>query len=169
MRRAGLILVVVVAVLVQVSLLPALRPLGVVPNLVLGLVALVGLEDTASLALAVAVAAGITLDVASGIPFGMWTVVLVLAALVTGLIHRAGLELAGGLVAGSIVVAGTIIMNLGVLLSVAPVVSHWPVGKILVQVGLQIALNLALVWALNPLVKWVSPGMTEEFGRVGGP
>jgi hypothetical protein len=167
MRRAGLILLVAVCVLIQVSLLPALRPFGVVPNLLLGLVALVGLEDTASLALVVAVAGGITLDVASGTPFGMWTVVLVLAALVTGLIHRAGLELAGGLVAGGIVGVGTIIMNLGVLLSLAPVVSHWPVGTLLARIGLQLGLNLILVWVLNPLVKWVGPGPGVELGRVG--
>ena len=168
MRRLGLILLVIACVLIQVSLLPALRPFGVVPNVLLGLVALVGLEDTASLALVVAVASGITLDVASGTPFGMWTVLLVLAALVTGLIHRAGLELAGGLVAGSIVIVGTIIMNVGTLLSVAPVVSHWPVGRLLGQVGLQLVLNLLLVWALKPLVKWVGPGAGAEFGRVGG-
>jgi hypothetical protein len=169
MRQIGLIVLGLVCIFLQVSLLPALRPFGVVPNLVLGLVILLGLESTASLALIMAVAAGVVLDLAAGANFGLWTGTLVVAALVTGLIHRAGIELQGATVAMIMVAAGTLVMAVAMWLGVAGSVSGWPLGWRIGKLGVELGLNLARVAALRPVVRAVvgqAPG-GEELRRVG--
>src|SRR5471030_2509367 len=116
MKRLGLAVLAIISILLQVSLLPALRPFGVVPDLILVVVVLMGLEGTASAALVLAVVAGLILDMASGANFGLWTGLLVLAALAAGLLHRAGVELSGPLVAVVMIVAGTILETVVILM-----------------------------------------------------
>jgi hypothetical protein len=158
MRRVLFVVTAIICILLQMSLLPALRPLGVVPDLALVLVALVGLEGTASAALMVAVAGGLALDLASGAYFGLWTGILVLVALTMGLLHRAGIELGGGIVAIVMVAVGTVLMTLVIWLGLIDTVSHWPVGWLLVRLGTELGLNLALTVALRPLVRWLLRG-----------
>ena len=155
MKRAALVVIVVLALVAQLSLLPALRPLGVVPNVMLALVVLVGLEGTASLALLAAVTGGLAVDLASGTNFGLWSGVLVLAALVTGMVHRAGIELQGPVVALVMVAAGTLLMTLMILAGVANAVSYWPVGNLAERFFAELVLNLLLTVALRPLVRLV--------------
>jgi rod shape-determining protein MreD len=114
-RRAALALVSLAVLLLQVGLLPALRPFGVVPNLALVWIVLIGLEGSASLALIYAVVIGVSLDVASGASFGLWTGMLVLAALAAGVVHRAGIELTGSLVAAVMVAVGTVLTTVVIL------------------------------------------------------
>ena len=83
MRRLLLLLVLAVAIATQISLLPTLRPFGVVPDIVLVLVLLLGLRSTVSQALILALVGGIVMDLSSGTDFGMHTGILVLAALST--------------------------------------------------------------------------------------
>jgi hypothetical protein len=144
-----------VVVVTQLTLLPALRPLGVVPNAVLGLVALVGMEGTASEALAMAVVAGVAVDLGSGANFGLWTGVLVLTALVAGLLHRAGVEMAGAIIETVMVVGGTLLMNLVVLVSLAGTAARWDWSLLMVHLLLQLALNVALMQLLRPAVRWL--------------
>ncbi|MDB5178061.1 MAG: hypothetical protein JWN01_4 [Patescibacteria group bacterium] len=158
MKRFWTVLLVSVALMVQLSLLPAWRPFGVVPNVMLVLVVLLGLEGTASAALAVAVVAGIALDLASVSNFGLWTGLLMLAALVTGMVRRAGFELSGGIVAVVLVVAGTALSALVILMGVASSVDRWPVGLIVGRGGLEIVVNLALMMALRPAMRWLVAG-----------
>jgi hypothetical protein len=157
MRRGLFVVALAVAVLAQMSLLPALRPFGVVPNLALVMVVLVGLEGTASLALAVAVAGGFALDLASGANLGLWTGVLVLAALVGGLVHRAGIEVEGPLVPGIMVAAGTILMTVVVLGGLVSTVTHWSVGLLVRRCLIELVLNLILMMMVRPLVRWAVP------------
>jgi hypothetical protein len=152
-RRAALVGLVVLCLFAQLSLLPALRPFGVVPNVALVLVALLGLEATASTALVVAVVGGLALDLASGANFGLWTGVLVLAALAGGLAARAGVEVAGGLVAALMVAAGTVVMGVVILAGVAGSVTHWPWAALVVGLALQVVLNLVLTVAGRPVVQ----------------
>jgi rod shape-determining protein MreD len=164
MKRTGLIALAVVGVILQLSLLPALRPLGVVPNLALVLVVLVGLEGTASQALVIAVAGGLALDLASGANFGLWTGVLVLAALAAGLVHRAGIELAGATVAAVMVAMGTMVMTAAILSGLVRSVTDWPVGMLMGRFATELVLNLILTVALRPLVLLVVPD--PRAGRV---
>src|SRR5690349_15236780 len=124
MKRALLAAVAVVVILLQIGFLPGLRPFGVVPDLALVFVVLVGLESAASIAMVVAVACGLTLDLASGANLGMWTGVLVLAALVTGLLHRAGVETGGPVVPAVMIAIGTLTVTLVVLTSLVNVVGR---------------------------------------------
>jgi hypothetical protein len=159
-----LIVLAVAGVVLQLSLLPALRPLGVVPNLALVVVVLVGLEGTASLALVIAVAGGLALDLASGANFGLWTGLLVSMALAAGLIHRAGIELAGPTVAAVMVTLGTLVMSVAVLSGLVRVVTDWPVGALVGRFTTELVLNLILTVALRPLVRLVVPD--PRAGRV---
>jgi hypothetical protein len=167
MKRFGLILLAVVSLLMQIALLPALRPFGVVPNLMLVLVVLVGLEGTASAALAIAVAGGVALDLASAANFGLWTGVLVLASLVAGLLHRAGLELRGPAVAIVIVAAGTVLEAAIILLGLVNVVSHWPVESLLLRLAGELVINLGLTVCLRPVVRLVVPSPDPGVAVVG--
>jgi hypothetical protein len=148
----GLCLVVVVA---QLTLLPALRPLGVVPAAVLGLVAVVGMEGTASEALVLAVTAGVVVDLGSGANFGLWTAVLVLTALAAGLLHRAGVELAGAITETVMVLVGTLIVNLVILVSLANSAGRWDWSVVMVHLVLQLVFNVAVMLALRPAVRWL--------------
>jgi rod shape-determining protein MreD len=167
MKRLGLVAVAILSVLLQVSFLPALRLFGVVPNLVLVIVVLVGLEGTSSSALVIAVIAGVICDMSSGTNFGLWTGLLVLAALVTGLIHRAGFELSGPIVAMSMVCAGTLLETGVILLGLVNSVSSWPIGFLLGHFCVEIMLNLVLTIALRPLIRSVVPGVDPGVTVIG--
>ncbi len=168
MRRVALVLGSVACILLQMSWLPALRPLGVVPNLALVWVALVGLEGTASVTMVVAVAGGFALDLASGANFGLWTGVLVLVALTMGLLHRAGVELGGGVVALVMVAVGTLLMTLVILAGLVNVTSHWPVAALSARFGLELLLNLLLTVTLRPLARWLVSGPGLPAHEVSG-
>ena len=157
MRYWRLVIVVVAMIVLQLGLVPAVRPLGVVPNLLLGLVALVGLLGTASVALAVALAGGLVLDLASGADFGLRMGLFVLVALVAGLVHRAGLTLGGPVVALVLVAVATVVADAAVLAGLVGIATQWPLGLILARLGLEVVLNLGLTLGLSPLVRWALP------------
>ena len=162
MKRVLVTMMALMGVVAQMSLLPALRPFGVVPNVVLVLVVLVGLEGPASLTLVIAVLGGLALDLASGANFGLWMGVLVLAALAAGLLRRAGVELAGGTVAGVMVVAGTVLMAVVVLVGLAPTAISWPAGLLVGRLFTELVLNLLLIVILRPLVRRVVPSASPD-------
>lgn len=167
MRRIAFIVLAVVVLLMQISLLPALHPLGVVPNLILVFVVLVGLESTSSSAVLLAVVLGVGLDLSSGANLGMWTGVLVLAALVTGLLHRGGVETGGPLVPAVMVAAGTLLVSLIVLTGLINVASSWPVGSLLGRFACELVLNLGLMMLVRPLVRWLVPQSAADAMTMG--
>ncbi|HUD11300.1 MAG TPA: hypothetical protein VMS08_02740 [Candidatus Saccharimonadia bacterium] len=167
MKRFWLVVLAVAAVVLQTSLLPALRPFGVVPNLMLVIVVLVGLEGTSSSALVIAVAGGVVCDMASSANFGLWTGLLVLAALVTGLLHRAGLELSGPVVAAIMIAAGTLLETAVILLGLVNVVQSWPVASLLGRFGAELVLNLLLMLAVRPLIRLVVPAADPGVTVIG--
>jgi hypothetical protein len=153
MRRVLAVLASVVVVLLQCALLPALRPLDVVPNLALVWIVLMGLEGSASWALMLAVGVGLATDLASGVNFGLWTGLLVLAALAAGAVHRAGIELIGSLVASVMVAVGTVLMTVIVVGSLAGNLATWPWGWLAVHLLVQLVLNFILTVGLRPVVR----------------
>jgi rod shape-determining protein MreD len=166
-RRIAFVLVAVVVLLMQLSLLPGLRPLGVVPDLALVFVVLVGLESTSSAAVLLAVVMGVALDLTSGANLGMWTGMLVLAALVTGLLHRGGVETGGPLIPAIIVTVGTVLVPLIVLTGLVSVVVDWPVGSLLGRFATELVLNLGLMMLVRPLVRRLVPNMAPDAVRMG--
>ncbi|MBW4061849.1 hypothetical protein HJC99_04745 [Candidatus Saccharibacteria bacterium] len=149
--------VAVVIFMLQLSFIPALRPFGVVPNAGLVLVALVGLYGTASLALIIAVAGGLTLDLVSGANFGLYVALFTVVALAAGYIHRAGLNWVGPSMAIGLVIVATLVQNFIILGGLLRVTSSWPLGYVLGQTGLELILNTFLVLVLRPLVQWLLP------------
>jgi rod shape-determining protein MreD len=164
MRRVRLTALVAAGLAVQLGFMPALRPLGVIPNLVLVLVVLVGLTGTATAALSVALVGGLLLDLTSGADFGLRMGIFVLAALVTGLVHRSGLTLAIPVVASVLVVAATVVQAVAVLAGMAGMVTSWPWGIVLGRLGMEVVLNLGLTILLAPLVRWAAPATQEMPG-----
>lgn len=163
----GLVAVAGLALLAQISWLPAVRPLGVVPNVALVLVVLVGIEGTASLAIVLAVVGGILLDLASGVNIGLWTAVLVLAALATGMLHRAGVEMSSSVVPAVLVAAGTLVMPVVILAGLLATVTQWPVGLLLGRLGLELMLNLILMMLLRPVVRRITPSGVGDAAVIG--
>ncbi len=152
MKIIGFWLLLGLVLAVQIGLMPALRPFGAVPNLMLVFVVLVGLAGTASTALIAALIGGLLLDLTSGADFGLRIGLLVLAALVTGLVHRAGLTLAGPAVVMAVVAAGTVVENAAVLAGLAGSGTGWPLGFIVGKLALEVVLNLGLILMMRPLV-----------------
>ncbi len=157
MRGATLTIIVGALLLVQVSFLAALRPLGVVPDLALVAVILVGLSQTVSRALIVGLVGGLLLDVVSGADFGLRTGLFLLAALATGLVRRAGLTLGGPLAAVALVTLATLVQTLVILVNLWSSTTQWPVALILRTLGAQLLLNVVLTLLLRPIFLRLAP------------
>ncbi len=166
MRRLAAALVVAAAVLIQLSLLPALRPFGVVPNLLLVVIVLVCLSLPTSEVLVAAAAGGLVLDLGSGANFGLWTGVLMLVALVGGVLHRAGIELDRAPVAPALVAVGTILIAVGVWIGLLKSGGPWPGlspgGRLLVE----LVINLSLTMLLRGPLGWLM-GMGRQASAGG--
>ena len=167
MRRVGLIVLITVAVLLQLSLLPGLRPLGVVPNLAVVVMVLAALNVVTSEALIVAAVSGLVLDLASGANFGLWTGEFMVIALVVGVMRRAGIELDGAVVAPGLVAAATIVMTFVVWLAMLPQGVHWTFGGVVGQLVVELMINLVLTIALTVPVRWLLGGSRAQTGFGG--
>lgn len=155
MKRLLLLVVLVMAVAMQVSLLPAMRPFGVVPNLLLGLVLLLGLRSTVSWALILAVAGGVVMDLSSGADFGLHTGILVLAALITGLVRRSGLTLVGPLILIGLVTMMTVLSGAINLTAVLGSLTPGAIGPVIGILTGELVLNLILTLGARPIINWL--------------
>lgn len=158
MRRYIGFFVVALAILLQVNLLPALQPFGVVPNLALVAVVLVAVYLAISEALLAGAVGGLVLDLASGANFGLWTGVLILMCLVVGVVHRAGIELDRAWVAAALVVAGTLVIAAVVWLGLAAKGAQGPAGSLAGRLWMELVINLVLVMGLRPAVRRLLAG-----------
>ncbi|HVQ45061.1 MAG TPA: hypothetical protein VMT30_08975 [Candidatus Saccharimonadia bacterium] len=166
MRRLWAIGLVGLAVVLQLSILPALRPLGVVPNLALVGLTLVALQVVTSEALALAVLGGVILDLASGANFGLWTGIFMLVALASGMLHRAGIELEQVPVALVMVGMGTILIALVIWIGLARGTGHWSLGTWGGRLVVELVINLTLTILLRPVVRMLVGG--ERQAESGG-
>jgi rod shape-determining protein MreD len=165
MRKLLGVLIVLVAVMLQLSFLPALRLAGIVPNLALVTMVLVALNIITSEALMLAAGAGFVLDIASGVNFGLWTGVLMLTSLVIGLLQRAGIETGRAFIGPVLVVAGTIIIAIVIWLGLATSGAGWPGAQLVGRLGIELVINLGLTLLLNPVVRTiVGSGARSEVG-----
>lgn len=158
MRRIRLYLLMGVAVVLQISLLPALRLFDVVPNVALVMMVLCSVWIATSESLSVAVVAGAVLDIASGVNFGLWMGVMMTVSLAAGLTHRAGIELDQPFTPIAFVLAGTTLTTLVIWIGMASSVMHWSFGVMAGRLGVELLLNLGLVIGLRPFVRMVLGG-----------
>jgi rod shape-determining protein MreD len=166
MRRLALILLMALAALLQASLVPAFRPLGVVPNLALVIFVLVSLELATSEALVLGVAAGLVLDIASGANFGLWMGVFMLVALICGLLHRAGIELDRLPVALILVLVATVVMAAVIWIGLATTISRWPGLSFGGRLVIELMINLILTMLLRRPLQLLAGG--ARAGHAGG-
>jgi rod shape-determining protein MreD len=109
------IVAVVVAAWIQVSWFGHVRPLGVMPNVMLVVVVLFGLWSNATPAVAAALGGGFLLDLASGSDFGLRMAFYAVVALAIVAGRQIGLHTDYIITALLAVVVGTILYNVVVL------------------------------------------------------
>lgn len=157
----------IVAASAQVTFLAALRPWGVVPNLLLvaALVAAVYLETSS--AVVMALAGGLMADLASGSDFGLRMGAYGLMVLATVAVRRGGLELRRfGLLAGAVIVA-SISFDCFVLASLWLAGGRgFDLGVIGGRMALGAAINLALLGLIWPLASRLLGGDTVRAGVI---
>jgi rod shape-determining protein MreD len=158
MRRLAILILAGLAVILQLSLLPAVRVFGVVPNLALVVVVLIALNVATSEALLMAAVSGLVIDLANGTNFGLWMGVLMLATLVVSFVGRAGIELDGVLVALVLVGVSTVVMTLAVWSPLITGVSGLVVPVVWGgRLATELVINLVLTMMLRPLVRLALP------------
>ncbi len=166
MARIAFALLVVAAALLQATLIPALAPVGVAPNLVLVLLLVwAGLRGTAE-GLAWVFAAGLLLDALALDRLGTNGLALLPAALAAGTVRRrffrSGLVVPMALAAAATLAHGVVLAALrgvdGGVSGVAGAVPPFSVARLLV---LQALLNAVLVPPLSLVAGWMD-GLTPE-------
>jgi hypothetical protein len=157
-RRALLVLLVLVVAVSQVAFWPFVRPFGVVPQVLLALMVPVGLYGGAILGLSLAVGAGLIVDLAGGAGFGLWMGQLVLVVLAGALVRRAGIEVDRVIVPGAIVVGATVLMDVVVWSSLLGITAHWPVGMLIGVMVIEVVLNWIAMVLVRPLARWCTIG-----------
>ena len=132
---------VLAAAWLQVAAFGHLRPLGVMPNVMLVAVILFSLWSDATPALAVAVGGGLLLDLASGSDFGLRMAFYVVVALAIIAGRQLGLH-ADLMITGAVaVVLGTLLYD-GLILATLKAA---PNGLIMGRIGRELIDNLALL------------------------
>ena len=138
------------AVMLQLSLIPAIRPFGVVPNLALVMMMLAALNLPTSEALIVAAVSGLMLDISSGTNFGLWTGVFMLGTLAIEMIHQVGIELDRPIVAPVLVALGTVMIAFVLWATMVTRVTHFSGATFVSRLIIELMINLTLTVLLRP-------------------
>jgi len=162
MKRWLLAGFVLVCAGLQLGFWPFVRPFGVVPQMLLVVMVLTGLNLRIMTSLVLALASGLMVDVSSSTSFGLWTGMLVLTVLVGALVRQAGIETDQLLVPVAIIAAGTLMLDVAVWLGMATLVSRWPVGELAGTFLLELMLNLIIMTLVRPFVRWSADGPMGE-------
>lgn len=148
---AGLIM----AVLIQAYFFGAMRPLGVLPNVLLVMLTFFALIRPASQSLAIGLAGGLMLDLVSGVDFGLRMAFYSLYALVVVFTRQLGGRHDSLWTWAGLITAGTVAYNLAVLSSLVisrQSIDFSTVGQIVLT---ELALNLGLALILGRFWRWL--------------
>jgi rod shape-determining protein MreD len=127
-KLIGGIVAVVLAAWLQTTWFGHVRPLGVMPNVMLVVIVLFGLWSNASPTLAAAIGGGLLLDLASGSDFGLRTAFFAVVALAIVAGRQYGLHSESVLAGLAIVALGTVLYNVVVLATIGA-----PIAPVVVQ------------------------------------
>jgi rod shape-determining protein MreD len=161
-------LIGLIVVWLQLATLPALRPIGVVPNLALVCVILLASRLPVGTSLALATGIGWLLDLSSGSDYGLRTSFYLVLALVTALLRQAGSDLDNLSFLASLVIGGTVVFNLVILTNLALLHVGLPLRYVLAKVGLEVAINLVLLLLVRPLLNRLIGRNNDIVIAVGG-
>ena len=134
-RGLFIVLILALALIVQMALFGHVRPFGVIPNLVLVAMVAWAIWSEATVALGIAVIAGIMVDISSGADFGLRTAFFLVVTLAIISARQLGVHtdsLATGVIG---VIIATLLLDLAILTSLtAPIVqAGFVVEKIAVE------------------------------------
>lgn len=153
MKPWRLSLLILVVIILQVGFLPAWRPLGVVPDLLLALVLALGLYTTAGEALITALVGGLALDLSSGSDFGLRLGFYTVVALVVALLQRSGWLLDSLTWRLGLIALLTLAANGLVLAVMALHHARLPLQIVTARITAAIVLELIVMMAIGPLVR----------------
>ena len=156
MKLYGLIAVALFSLVLQLSFLPALRPFGVVPNIVLIVIAAAALSGPLVTAMILGMVCGFLLDLVSGSDFGLNTGLLAFGVIIAAYVSRSGLQL-GIRVQLLFVILGVttvtaIIGILGLLISGGRI----SIGTAIFQSITILILNCSLGVIVGPACAWLA-------------
>lgn len=166
MRPVRLIMIIAVTAAVQVGVLPAWRPFGIVPDLLAAVIVSLSVYATASQTLLSAMSVGLLLDLSSATDFGLRLGFYTVAALGTSLLSRFGLvfdSLAWRIGLATVIVAAA---NLTIILTLIVGGATVPIGVALAKIGVSVAVEILVVLAISPVVRWL--GMSGEGQLIRG-
>lgn len=149
MMTAARLALVVLAVALQVGVFGYIRPLGVMPNLVLIVVILASLLTTATRAVLLAIVGGLLLDIVSGTDPGLRTAFLTLAALAAVAVRQAGVDLDSGSGLASIVALATVTWNLVLLAELSAAGGAIAAGPAAGIIAREVVVNVVLAALLR--------------------
>ncbi len=155
MNKLWIAILILATIWLQVNFLGALRPFGVVPNVMLITVALVALTATASEAIMAAIVGGCILDSLSGADFGLRTAFYSLVALgvISGV--RGGVDFEKLPQMLGLVTLATVSYNLAVLANLVFLRLPIPLGHVLAIVGAELAINMLILLPARPVISRV--------------
>lgn len=139
---------VLASVWLQLSWFSYVRPLGVMPNLVLAVVVVTALWSRATIAVATAVVAGLLLDLASGSDFGLRTAFFTVVVLAIIAARQFGLRAESFWVAVAITALSTVVSNLLIIGGVVGATAGIDWSAVAGRIAIESALNGVLVAAL---------------------
>lgn len=158
MNFIKLIIVTLLAVWLQLATLPAIRPLGIVPNLALVVVILLAIRLPVVTSLSLAVVIGWFLDAGAGSDYGLRVTFYSLVVILTVFLRQLGSDLENLSLQASLVTAGTVVLNLAILANLAFQHTPLPLGYVGLRLLSEVIINVLLLFP----VRWV---MAKLFGR----
>jgi rod shape-determining protein MreD len=162
MTLAARIVAVVAAVILQIAYFGHLRPIGVIPNLMLVLVIVSGLFSAATPTVATALFGGLLLDLASGSDFGLRMAFYLLAALVVIALRQFGVHPESLLNALILIVVLTAVFDLAIVSSIGP-----PNAPVLLIITKEAVVNAVIGLILLVGVALIQ-GRKRVTGEIGG-
>jgi rod shape-determining protein MreD len=157
MKVLGRVILVLGLFWLQASFFGALRPWGVVPNVLLVFLIIAITEVTVSEMVGYGVAGGVLLDLASGADFGLRTAFFSFVAIVLAVLTRSGAAFERWSMAIAALVGGTILYNFAVLatLITSQAKLAWPIAIriVIIELALNLALYASCRWLLRQTVR----------------
>ena len=153
-----------VVVLLQSYFFGAMRPLGVLPNLLLVMLTYLAMLRPASQSLAVAILGGLLLDLISGTDFGLRMAFYSLFTLGVVMARQLGASLESFWSVVGLIAAGTVIYNLAVLGSLIIVRTEFSPLIAARLVAIELAFNLVFAALFGRAWRWLLKSAPEGLG-----
>ena len=168
MNTAKLVLITAAVVWLQLASLPAIRPLGVVPNLALVVVLLLAVRLPVVTSLTIAVVIGWLLDSGAGSDYGLRITFYSMLVILVVFLRQQGSDLENLSLQASLVTAGTVLLNLAILANLAFHHVTLPLSYVGLKLLAEVICNLLLLFPVRWVLSAMIGGSNEMVVSVGG-